>query len=219
MGEGGMIRVITISREYGSGGASVARVLTERLRWRLLDNSLITDLAKQAKVHPALARRYDENVDPWFHRLLKALWKGGYEGAASRVESDVFDADAMAALWSRVIEEAAAIGQCVIVGHGGQCILQGRNDVFHVSLYAPMGEKLQRIRDRVPQGTNLAALAEDTDLIRETHIRRYFDRDWRDRSLYHLIIRSSLGVETVADTILCAAGLNVAAGIERPTTP
>jgi cytidylate kinase len=202
-----MIRVITISREYGSGGAAIARLIAERLGWKLVDNLLLTEIAKQAKVNHQLAERYDETVNPWFNRLMKALWAGGYEGVASTVNSADFDADAMVVLCRRVIEEAATIGSCVIVGRGGQCILQENADAFHVSVYAPLEERVQRLRERHPPGTDVAALADETDRKRAHYIRHYFGHDWTNRHLYDLSICSSMGLEAAVAAILCAAHL------------
>ncbi len=202
-----MIRVITIGREYGSGGSTIARLLAEQLGWRLVDNSLIAEIAEMAKINRELAARYDESVDPWFYRLVKALWRGGYEGVATRLETDVFDADAMASLWHRVIREAADIGQCVTVGRGGQCILQERKDAFHVFVYAPLRERIQRLRERGETEPDLEAAAEETDRRRAAYIWRHFGQEWTNRHLYDLLICSSLGVEKAVSAILCAAGL------------
>jgi cytidylate kinase len=207
---GQTIRAITISREFGAGGTTVARILSERLGWRLVDAHLITEIAKSANIHPHVAERLDECVDPWFHRMAKELWRGGYEGAATSLLTPMFDAEAMAALWRRVIVEAAEIGQCIIVGRGGQCILQHRRDVFHVSLYAPLSERIERLGERYPRGTDLAELAEETDRMRAVYIRRYFGQEWTNRHLYDLLICTSIGVDKVAAAILCAAGLRVA---------
>ena len=202
-----MIRVITISREFGSGGAAIARLIAERLGWKLVDNLLLTEIAKQAEVNHELARRYDETVNPWFDRLMKTLWAGGYEGVVSAMDSAEFDADAMVVLCRRVIQEAAAIGDCVIVGRGGQCILQENQDTFHVSVYAPLEERLRRLRERFPPGTDVAALAEETDRKRAQYIRHYFGQDWANRHLYDLCICSSMGLEAAVRAILCAAHL------------
>src|SRR5579885_1959318 len=136
-----MIRVITIGREFGSGGAEVARLLAEQLGWKLVDRDFIDRIAQLAEVSPLEAERCDERIDSWFHRAVKALWHGGYEGSATSTggESVVFDSDSMARLARRVIDEAASLGQCVIVGRGAQCILQQRKSAFHVFVYAPCG--------------------------------------------------------------------------------
>src|SRR3954447_10420805 len=133
-----MYRVITISREYGSGGGSLARSLSERLGWKLIDDPLVAEVAKSAQASAEVVRAREETVDPWFHRIVKSLWRGGFEGSLSGAQDEAWDADAIAELWGRVIGEAAEIGNCVVVGRGGQCLLQKRADVFHVRVYAPM---------------------------------------------------------------------------------
>ncbi len=206
-----MYHVITISREFGSGGSEVARLLAEHLQWKLVDDPFVAEIAKRANISADLARRYDECVDPWFHRMFKALWRGGYEGVVSQGELNAFDADAMAALWTRVIRESAALGNCVIVGRGAQCLLQGRRDVFHVSVYAPMEHRVRnlqgRLRSAVPPGGNPKTIAEESDQRRANYVHRYFGEDWKDYRLYHMVINSAIGFETAVNAILVAAGL------------
>ena len=202
-----MFNVVTISREYGSGGGTLAQMLAHRLGWKLVNESLVAEVAKRAKVDPEIAARYDECIDPWFYRLVKGLWQGGYEGLATTVDTRTMDSEAMAKLAGEIIREAAEMGECVIVGRGGQCVLQQHNDVFHVSVFGPHQQKLHRMRDRLAPGTDADRFMEETDRRRAAYIRRFYGEDWKDRRLYHLVISSVLGIETVADTILCAAGL------------
>lgn len=216
-----MFRIITISREYGSGGTSVARRIAERLDWQLVDDPLVEEIARRAKVHPDVARRYDEAVSPWFERLVQSLWRGGFEGSASRVEKLAFDADEMSRLWAQVIREAAQIGRAVIVGRGGQCILRDRNDTFHVSLYAPLEFRVENQRSAVPKQTDIPELARETDRRRAAYIRRYFSEDWKDRLLYHLDVNTSIGFDRATEAILAAAGLTAKPGgnLQETTIP
>lgn len=202
-----MFNVVTISREYGSGGGTLAEMLSRRLGWKLVNESLVVEVAKRAKVDPEIAARYDECVDPWFHRLVKGLWQGGYEGLATRVDTQMVDSEAMTRLAGEIIREAAELGECVIVGRGGQCILRQRRDVFHVSVFGPQQQKIQRMRGRLAPGTDAERFMDETDRRRASYIRRFYGEDWKDRRLYHLVISSALGIETVADTIVCAAAL------------
>jgi cytidylate kinase len=197
-----VIRVVTVGREFGSGGAQVAAGLARSLGWKLIDNALIKEIAQAAKVHQELVERCDERVDPWFHHLMKGLWHGGYEGVATTSTISLFDSDVMAALARNVIEQAAGIGRCVIVGRGGQCILQGRDDVFHVFIYAPWEEKVERVRKRTANDVDAETLIIERDRARSAYIRRYFDQEWLDCHLYHLMISSSLGEAALTATIL-----------------
>src|ERR1019366_9592174 len=127
-----MFRIVTVAREYGSGGGSIARLLAERLSWKLLDRCLVERIAQAASVEPAVAEKFDERLDPWFNRLAEALWQSpGLRGYIGGPVPGWFDADVAARLTRRVIEEAAAMGNCVVVGRGSQCILQKREDAFH----------------------------------------------------------------------------------------
>jgi cytidylate kinase len=202
-----MVRVITISREYGSGGAAVAQILSARLGWRLVDEALRVRIAQSANASPDAVRTHEERCDSSFHRLVKALWRGGYTGSVARVESEACDADTVARLSSLLIQEAAEIGQCVVVGRGGQCILQRRPDAFHVHIYAPMRDRIKRLEMREPAGADLAAAARASDLLRAEYVRHYFEQDWKNVHLYHMMLCSSIGLEPAADAIICAAGL------------
>ncbi len=202
-----MVRVITVSREYGSGGGEMGRMLGERLRWRLIDNSLVAKVAERARTSAEELRCREEAVDPWLQGVFKALWRGGFTGTATRTDAETFDAESVARLWHTVIREAAEAGECVVVGRGGQCLLQRRRDTFHVHVYAPMADRLKRLGARLPRGTDLAAAIRERDHMRHEYIRHHFGQEWDNPHLYHLMICSSIGLDRAADAVLCAAGL------------
>ncbi len=200
------IRVITVGGEYGSGRADIAHEAAVALGWNLVDRSLIDAIARTAQVDPALARRYDECIDSWFHRLRKALWHGGFEGVVTTTEAG-FDADAMAVLARRIIEEAANQGNCVIVGRGGQCVLQGRTEAFHVFVYAPRAERIERVRREQQSSQDAEQVMDEWDRRREAYIRRHFGQEWTNPHLYDLMLCSSMGLKAAAAAILAAVRL------------
>lgn len=199
------ICAITIGGEYGSGRAQIAERVANLLGWRLVDNCLIEDIARTAHVDPEVARRFDERTDPWLHRMHKALWHGGYEGVVTTTEAG-FDADAMAAAARLVIEQAAMQGHCVIVGRGAQCVLQQREDVFHVFVYAPREKRIERLRRREKPGTDVEALLDDWDRRRQNYVRRYFGQEWTNHHLFDLMLCSTMGEEAAGAAILAAVG-------------
>jgi cytidylate kinase len=131
-------------------------------------------------------------------------------------ENDVVDADRLAVLGGRVIEEAAKAGRCVIVGRGGQCLLQGRSDVFHVFVYAPREERLRRLRERLGPGAEIELVLEETDRERTAYVRRHFGQSWLDPRLYHLMVNASLGEEAAVSAILAALGTTAPGPASRP---
>ena len=144
-----MFRVVTFAREYGSGGGRIAQMVAARLGWKLLDRCLVEKIAETARIDPRVAEKFDERPDPWFDRLAEVFWKSpGLRGYMAGQVPSRFDGEVAAHMTQRIIEEAAEIGDCVIVGRGSQCILQQREDVFHVFVYAPRGQRLSRLLHR-----------------------------------------------------------------------
>jgi cytidylate kinase len=200
------VRVITISREYGSGGAVIGQELANRLGWNLLDRELILELARRAHVQPSEVSQMDEQASSFIERVLKAFWLSNtyiWSGPAP----DVVDSDYLAGLCAIVIREAAKLGQCVIVGRGAQCVLQECEDAFHVFVYGSRQEKLKRIQSRYSTHTECEAALDEFDRTRAAYVRRYYKCDWAHRCLYDLMINSDVGIDRSVAVILCAAGL------------
>jgi len=202
-----MFRVVTVAREYGSGGGRVAQLLAGHLGWKLLDRCLVEKIAETARIEPQVAEKFDERPDPWFNRLAEEFREySGLRGYIRGPLPDRFDAEVAAQLTRRIIEEAAQIGDCVIVGRGSQCILQQREDAFHVFVYAPRGERLARLLRRDARLSRAEAekklVAEDES--RAAYVRNHYGEDWQNRHLYHLMISSCLGEKEAVAIILSA---------------
>ncbi|MGD0221489.1 MAG: cytidylate kinase-like family protein [Terriglobia bacterium] len=202
-----MFRVVTLAREYGSGGGRVAQLVAARLGWKLLDRCLVEKIAETARIDPQVAEKFDERPDPWLDRLAEVFWQSpGLRGYIGGHVPGRFDGEVAAHLTRRIIEEAAEIGDCVIVGRGSQCILQQREDVFHVFVYAPRGQRLSRLlrRDaRLSKGEAEEKLDAE-DEIRAAYVRDHYREDWQNRHLYQLMISSCLGEKEAASIVLSA---------------
>ncbi len=200
-------RILTVSREYGSGGAQIARRIAERLGWTLLDARILSDVARSAQVDVRTAGENDERVDSWFHWLNKNAMRAAAVSAGLKIdETELFDAETMAAFTREVIEQAYTKGDCVIVGRGSQCILAGRTEAFHVFIYGSPEKRLLRLAARLPEGSDAEAQMRAMDEQRERYIARFYEKYWREPHLYHLMISSDAGDEETAATILCAMG-------------
>jgi cytidylate kinase len=202
-----MFRVVTVAREYGSGGGRVAQLLAGHLGWKLLDRCLVEKIADAARIDPQVAEKFDERPDPWFNRLAEEFREySGLRGYIRGPLPDRFDAEVAAQLTRRIIEEAAEIGDCVIVGRGSQCILQQREDAFHVFIYAPRCERLARLLRRDLRLSKAEAeknlVAEDES--RAAYVRNHYGENWQNRHLYHLMISSCLGEKEAVSIILSA---------------
>ena len=148
----------------------------------------------------------DEHASSFIERLLKAFWVGNTYVWSGPVP-DVVDSDYLAEMSAIVIREAAKLGQCVIVGRGAQCVLAGREDVFHVFVYGSRPEKLKRVRTRYRSDTECEAALEEFDRARSAYVHRYYKCDWAHRHLYDLLVNSDIGLDRAVAAILCATGV------------
>lgn len=197
------VRIVTIEREYGSGGALIARQLAERLGWKFWDQEITAEIARVARVTPKAAERCDERVDSLVYRLFKVYARGSYERALPiEGEAEGFDTDRMVSLLHTVIEDVASRGDCVIVGRGSSYILRHRPDAAHFFIYAPLEEKIRRVRNIGKSDQEARKLVAEIDRERASFIRHYFEAEWPHRALYNLMINSHFGDEHVIDTIL-----------------
>ena len=196
------VKIITLEREYGSGGTLIAKSLAERLGWKLWDEEITAEIARAANVDTLAAKRCDERVDPFLYRLFKVYARGSYERALAIADSRVFDTDCMVEMLHRVIEGVASRGNCVIVGRGSPYILRNRADAFHVFIYAPVEEKVRRLRSIGKTEKEALQLVEEVDRERADFIRHYFGAQWPHRPLYNLMINSKFGDEFVIESIL-----------------
>src|SRR3981081_1362903 len=195
-------RVITVEREYGCGGGEVACELSKRLGWKLWDHALTEEIAKIANVECSTVQRCEERVDGTFQRLVTGLWRGSQERSIPLPGAEPFDTDRFVAVGEHVMRKIAEEGNCVIVGRGAPYFLRHRADAFHVFLYAPHAEKLKRLL-KVGKSEKEAQLLLDTiDRDRITFVKRYFGADWPTRCLYHMMINTAVGNESVIATIL-----------------
>ncbi|HUJ38912.1 MAG TPA: cytidylate kinase-like family protein [Candidatus Acidoferrales bacterium] len=202
------LRILTIEREYGSGGAVIASELARRLGWKLWDHAITEEIAKLARVSPAAAERHDERRDPLLYRLAKVFARGSNERTIALDDGVVFDAERMVDLLGRVIRTVAGQGESVIVGRGAAFLLRGRPDAFHVFVYAPRDVKIARIMTLGKSPAEAAELVETVDKERAAFIQQYFGADWPTRYLYHLSMNSAPGDAAVVETILQAMNIH-----------
>lgn len=197
-----MIRIITVEREYGAGGGAIAKKLVQRLGWKLWDQALTREIARVANVDPTVVERMDERCDSMFQRLMKVFMRGSMERSLPLGDIGSFDADSMVQLMERVISGVARTGNCVIVGRGAPYLLRGRPDAFHVFIYAPLEEKIRRLREIGKSEDEALDEIESIDRQRVLFVRKYFGMEWPTRELYHMMMNSQVGDDIVLDTIV-----------------
>jgi cytidylate kinase len=202
-----MIRVVTIEREYGSGGGAIAAKVAERLGWKLWDHLLTDQIARFMDCDCRAVEQHEEVKDSLHYRLFKAFMRGSFEGTLNSKRVTMVDADCVREVAQRVVTTAAKEGNSVIVGRGSAYYLKDRADVFHIFLYAPVEEKVRRLREIGKSEAEALELAETVDRDRAAYIKSYFGVDWPHRYLFNLMINTTLGEDAVVETILDSIAL------------
>jgi len=202
-----MIKVITIEREYGSGGAEIAKRIANRLGWKLWDQLLTNEIARHLECECRVVEEHEEKKDPLYHRLMMAFMRGSFEGSLNAPRLKMADTDCVREVAERLVKRAAEEGQCVIVGRGSAHYLQNRSDAYHVFVYAPLSDKVRRLRAGGKSESEAVNLAETVDRDRADFIKQYFGVEWPGRHRFHLMINSRIGEETAVETILDSINL------------
>lgn len=196
--------VITIGREFGSGGREVGRILSETLGIKLYDKEILDLAAKNSGMSADILKDYDEKPTNSF---LYSLSLGAYsfESVVSGVPNLPI-VDKVFAVQAQIIREIAAENSCVIVGRCAESVLKGNPHLLSVFIHADIEQRAQRVMEY--ENINHAKAL---DLIRKSDKKRasyhnYFaDEKWGDARSYDLCIDSKIGTAKCAELIrFCA---------------
>lgn len=201
--------LVTISRQFGSGGSAVAARVADRLGWQLLDDAIVDAIATQMGVSPDTVRAFDERQLPLIARLADALALGAPEVLPPSAGAEVLSPDERIVETTRRVMEAAVFqGPVVVVGRGAQVVLGQRADAVHVFCCAPREALARRVAAR--ERISLAAAerrVEDVNHQRAALVRLHYGHTWGAPELYHLCVNTEwLGVDGAADLVVRVVG-------------
>lgn len=204
---------ITISREYGAGGASVARLVAETLRWRLVDNQVVESVAELAGMSPADVARREERGPSFIERLSRALALATPEllGPEPLAVPEAEEAR-LVKLTEQVVADACTEGNAVMVGRAAVAVLGRRSDALHVRLVAPHDHRVQVVAERLGVSVEEARKqVKVVDANRARYHRQWYNRAWEDARNYHLTLNTAwLGLERSAELVVAAVGEGMA---------
>ena len=198
--------VITITRQYASGGSEVACLVAAELRWDVIDNEFVDEVARRAGLPPDAVAQRDERAPGLLERLARTLAAGSPElfiatAGVPRVEPDEA---ALIQLTERVIAEAAAHGRIVLVGRGAQAVLAQRPDALHVYVVAAKPWRMKLAVERL--GVNPAEVervVDETDRQRDQYVRTYYGRQRQDVVNYDMVVNTEkLGIDGAAALVV-----------------
>ena len=197
--------IVTISRQYGSGGSEVAERVAKALGWHLYDNDMVDEVARRLGISTEEVSAREERVPSLSERIATAMALGVPEVMPTVADlSSEPSEERIVEVTKRVIEEAVQAGPAVLVGRGAQCMLASRTDALHVFCYAPADVLASYVI------TNLGVSAAEAHRIvaeknhqREQYVKRYWKRNWRDLANYHLCVNTAwLGLDGAAEVVV-----------------
>jgi cytidylate kinase len=197
--------LITISRQFGSGGSEVAERVATTLGWRLYDNAVVDEVARRLGMSAEEVSARDERVPSFTERMASAMALGVPEVMPTVADLTTLDSEErIAAMTRRVIEEAVQAGPAVLVGRGAQSMLAARADAIHVFCYAPADALVNSVVAKFGVSPQEAQhLVAEKNHQREQYVKQHWKRDWRDVANYHLCVNTAwLGLNGAAELIV-----------------
>lgn len=182
--------IVTISREYGSGGRYVGKLIAQKLGIKIYDKEFVTKIAKET----GLSEDYIENTEQKRDKM-EILNNGYYSG--------LNNADELFIKESEIIKEVTKKESCVIIGRCANFILQDRKNVIKVFIYSNMKDKIKRATEFYGLEKEKAKKEiKRIDKLRANHYKYYTEQNWSEPSNYDICINSdTLGVEKTAEFI------------------
>ncbi|MPL99447.1 Cytidylate kinase [bioreactor metagenome] len=200
--------VITISRQFGAGGAFIGQQIAKRLNIHYADREIIRKAAEKLSVREEDLEHRDEKTQPFWETMLMSTGYAPEFYIPINIKYAPTDAEMYAAETS-IIRKIAEKGNAVIIGRGGFHILKDRPACLRVFLFAGMDSRIQRVMNDYKLSKKDA---EDTihekDKDRARYIQAFTGTDWTDATNYDLTLDTGkLGVDKTVEAILAITRL------------
>ena len=192
-----MNRIITIGREFGSGGRELGRRLSELLQFAYYDQEIVSEIAKRTSMSEAYVQQIVE------HKPLMSfpisIGRSFYAGV-NPIEQQT---QAIYVEQHRIIKELAEKSDCVIVGRCADYILKDRKDCLHAFIHADMDFRADRIVRLYGESENSPEKRlKDKDTKRRINYKHFTNRDWGMAQNYHITLNSgAVGIERCVDIL------------------
>ncbi len=195
--------IITIARQYGSGGREIGEIVAKKLGIKLYDKELITDAASKGNLDENMSKLADESAA---NSLLYTLAMGSNVlGTTMHFGYKMPLNDKLFILQSEVIKEKAKDESCVIIGRCADYVLRDEKNLFRIFVYGDLDHRQARIAERHPEikSNQIIDVISKTDKRRSSYYNFYTGNKWGKYDNYDIAINSStLGIEGSADLIV-----------------
>lgn len=193
-------KIVTISRQYGSGGRYIGKKLSEKLGIPCYDEKLIDMVAKESGfAQDFVAEKGERMTGSLLFNIASSLSYANniLSGNGMSLQDEIYF------IQNRIIKDLAEKGSCVIVGRCADYILRERKDVLNIFIYADMESKMERAVTYFGlEKENVSAILKKKDKARSNHYKYYTDQEWGMASNYDLNLNSGiLGIDGCVEMI------------------
>lgn len=204
--------VVTISRQFGSGGAEVGHIVARESGLLYVDHEIIGEVARRLGINEEQAARQDEQTVGAAGHILEALQSSSPFNVNYRALLNPAEAQAQARevayvrLTQRVILELATEGNAVIIGRGSQFLLHASPRTLHIYIFAPLDYRIEQVMQRYQLDRGKAKeLVERRDYEHDAYLGHYYGASQHQLYLYHMLINTSLFTYELAAKLILQA--------------
>ena len=192
------IKVITVSREFGSGGRTIGRLVADKLGWSFYDKEIVNAVAQKSGFAEKFIEENGEYANVNSSLLFNLSVGSGAENGVLSLYDEIFNAQ------SQIIRDAAEKGNCVIVGRCADFILSDRDYCLNVFIYSDTESRKKRIIEVYGENNKpIEKRIRDKDKRRKVYYKSFTGNKWGEMKNYHLAINSGrISLEKCADMIV-----------------
>jgi cytidylate kinase len=184
--------VITISRQFGAGGRTLGEMIAKKLDYQFLDDLIIQELSEKAKVSKAFVKSLERSAGGKISKLISGMFSKNYMERILGDDRGYIDEHIYVELLHDIILEFAKQDNVVLLGRGGQYVLQGFNGAYHLLLVADLKDRIKFMQKFYNFSDAQAEKAVKNGEIRRTAVLRKFGKgDYDQAHLYHLVLNMS----------------------------
>ncbi len=203
--------VITISRQFGAGGKTLAQKVADKLNYKIAHEEIIEKLAEQAKVSSDVVSAFENEGRGLLKRASYFLTRQRFIDHVMDENRNYMDGEIYIDMLNKIVPEVADEGNMIMLGRGAQFILKGRPDTFHVLLVAERNDRIRFMQEQYGLSPEKAREAVDRQGKRREALMRLFNRgDYDDATHYSMVINQSkmdldMAAELVSEMVNNAA--------------
>lgn len=192
-----MKTIVTISRQYGSGGRFIGRLLADELGIPFYDKEIIAQASEKSGFAQEFIKENEQKMRGIAaFAFTPSVWNPNLINNFENIESRIYSSEADA------IEQFAKQGACVIVGRCADYVLKDKYKCLDVFIHADMKDRVERVINvyrRADDPKKAERLIKENDRMRARHYRYYTDSEWGESDNYHITLNSTvIGVENCA---------------------